>query len=175
VAERRITAIIPPTNHAVQATARMERLRAANSRNLGATTPAPVAAPQEYDLPPEAAAIQRMVDASPVGVRSELGEDEPFEDVEELPQQGLVSPMAAAELQRQRIAGRFSEQPQPRKSPLEVAREHMEQTRQRIADLQAYKAYVLEDIAAKQQELQDIDATLAMLGVTQEAPSEPTN
>jgi hypothetical protein len=157
VAERRITAIIPPTNHAEQAASRMERLRAMNSRNAGGiAAPAPVAEPQEYDLPPEAAAIQRMVDASPVGVRSDLGEDEPSGDTGELPQEGLVSPAAVL----------ATLQPQPRKSPLEIAREHMEQTRQRIADLQAYKARVLEDIAAKQQELQDIDATLAQLGVT---------
>jgi hypothetical protein len=165
-AERRITAIIPPTNHAEQAASRMERLRAMNSRNSGGiAAPAPVAAPQEYDLPPEAAAIQRMVDASPVGVRSELGEDEePVDDAAarmvlvDLPH----APVAMASLQ-------------PHKSPLEVAREHMEQTRQRIADLQTYKAYVLDDIAAKQQEVRDIDATLAMLGVTQEVPSGPTN
>ena len=57
------------------------------------------------------------------------------------------------------------------RSPLELAREHLARQERMVAGLKLYRASCESAIAAKQQEIAEIDATLATLGAAVEVPS----
>jgi hypothetical protein len=136
----------------------IDRARALNGMNRGnGQQQAAVQAQSEYDLPPEAAALQRMVDSFPVGVRAELGEDEPVEAVEVFHEhpQFEVQVRLPTELR-----------PVPKQlTPLEQARKHREESLQLARDLRSYRAVVEQRIRDAEQELKDIAKALQSLPV----------
>ena len=148
------------TNHAERAAALRERLNAANGQNFGRISvreTAPVVdetpAPQfmsriEYDdsqLSPD--------ELEAIGKDRDLYDDD-----------------AHVEFRAPELRARYaSSVPQ---SPLELAREHLARQERMVAGLKLYRASCESAIAAKQQEIAEIDATLATLGAAVEVSGE---